>query len=536
MVTTGETVERVSQSTGASPSPNAPFRPYYGHLKIWCYLVCLLAVLLTVSPDHIGRPGLCVLLLFAPLGAVRWLRQPETGAAGRHLLWLVLALGWAVGVLTCGGGPASAGCLCVSLLFWAVYLCRRVYSQCRTPKDIFTAVFQALLYDPCAFFAPDPAVSRKTRRRHLAWWGYAAYIIMAALLLLLLLIIQAESRIDGILRAAAGFICDSAHLIVSCLVVAVFPASLIYSFLCGLKAVPAVYLSPNRASGRRWNYFGDQLCAMLCGLFIGVDCFFLAVEVYYCVVLHQPQPLQEDGLFDVLAVLLVIFIGLGLLYCRATRPRRHPSKLSVMLGVSTLGLTIFTGLRLHLYVMSYGLWAERAFFSVVLLFFALPLLGLLLLAYWGRRWFFRTTASVLAILLTLLIAIPEGVVLTQVNAAVFLNKYQAQELDGQSGEDIELSERDLRVDLMESYGIDGIPALTSLTGITDVTVDGQTLGLHVQNAILDCLCSDLGLTRTGDNQADLNMVCSAAYRSSRYRLPTTYAWVLRELERVKSHF
>lgn len=360
--------------------------------------------------------------------------------------------------------------------------------------------------------------------------------MMGTLLLLLLLIIQAESRIDGILRAAAGFMWDSAHLIVSCLVVAVFPASLIYSFLCGPKAAPEVCPSSDRANGRRRNPYGDRLCAMLCGLLIGVDCFFLAVEVYYCAILHQPQSLQTDGLYDVLAVLLVIFIGLGLLYCRATRPRRNPSKLSVMLGVSTLGLTTVTGLRLHLYVVSYGLWEERVLFSVVLLFFALPLLGLLLLAHWGRCWFLRTAASVLAILLTLLIAIPEGVVLTQVNAAVFLNKYQVQELDGQSREDKELSERDLRVDLMESYGIDGIPALTSLTGITDVMVDGQTLGLHIQNAILDCLCSDLGLTRTEDNQADLNTVCSVAHRNSRYRLPTTYAWVLQELERVKSNF
>jgi len=498
--------------------------------------VCLLATLLTVSPERIGRPGLCVLLLFAPLGAVRWLRPPGTDAAGRHLLWLVLALGWAVGELVSGGGPASAGCLCVSLMFWAVYLCRRVYDQCRTLKEIFTAVFQALLYDPCAFFLPNPAVGKNKRRRNIAWWGYAAYIMMGALLLLLLLIIQAESRIDGILRAAAGFVWGSAHLIVSCLVVAVFPASLIYSFLCGLKVAPKVCPSPDRAGGRRRHPCGGRLCAMLCGLFIGVDCFFLAVEVYYCAILHQPQPLQTTGLYDVLAVLLVIFIGLGLLCCWATRPRRHPSKLFVMLGVSTLGLAIFTGLRLHLYVVSYGLWEERALFSVVLLFFALPLLGLLLLAHWGRRWFLRTAASVLAILLTLLIAVPEGVVLTQVNAAVFLNKYQAQELDGQSGEGMELSERDLRVDLMESYGIDGIPALASLTGITDVTVDGQALGLHVQNAILDCLCSDLGLARTGDNQADLNTVCSVAQRSSRYRLPTTYAWVLRELERVKNDF
>lgn len=151
MATAGETVERVSQSMGASSLSHHSPSPYYGRLKTWCYLVCLLAMLLTVSPGRIGRPGLCVLLLIAPLGAVRWLRPPGTDAVGNHLLWLVLALGWAVGELASRGGPASAGCLCASLLFWAVYLCRRVYNQCRTRKKSSRLCFRRCFMIPAPF-------------------------------------------------------------------------------------------------------------------------------------------------------------------------------------------------------------------------------------------------------------------------------------------------------------------------------------------------------------------------------------------------
>lgn len=54
-------------------------------------------------------PGLCLLLLDAPFGAVRWLRTPGTNAAGGHFCWLIQALDWAIGILTYGGGSASAG-------------------------------------------------------------------------------------------------------------------------------------------------------------------------------------------------------------------------------------------------------------------------------------------------------------------------------------------------------------------------------------------------------------------------------------------
>lgn len=66
--------------------------------------------------------GLCLLLLGAPFGTMRWLRTTRTDVADGHLFWLVLALGWAIGILTCGGGSAGAGCTSeaslLALVFW----------------------------------------------------------------------------------------------------------------------------------------------------------------------------------------------------------------------------------------------------------------------------------------------------------------------------------------------------------------------------------------------------------------------------------
>ena len=89
-------------------------------LKLWCYLMSLMALLLTTLPAHICRTGLCILLFFAPLAAAQWLRTDGVRPAGRHLLWLLLALGWAVGLLTGRGGLVCASYFCLSLLCWSV--------------------------------------------------------------------------------------------------------------------------------------------------------------------------------------------------------------------------------------------------------------------------------------------------------------------------------------------------------------------------------------------------------------------------------
>ena len=81
-----------------------------------------------------------------------------------------------------------------------------------------------------------------------------------------------------------------------------------------------------------------------------------------------------------------------------------------------------------------------------------------------------------------------------------------------------------------------IPALLCLVNIDDVTVDGEPLGHCVQDLVLDCLCTDLGLSRTGDNQRDFNAVCSTADQIPRYRIPTIYAWAFQRLKELDQIF
>lgn len=100
----------------------------------------------------------------------------------------------------------------------------------------------------------------------------------------------------------------------------------------------------------------------------------------------------------------------------------------------------------------------------------------------------------------------------------------------------ELSEDDLRLDLMEYYGIDGVSALCRLTNIEDVTIHGQTLGTYARNVILDCFCKDLGLTRSGNDTDDVTAVLRAAADIPRYRLPSAYSIALRCLESICSRY
>lgn len=528
-----EVAERMEQGVVSKTHRNSK------QLKIRCYLVCLLALLLTLSPAYICQTGLCILLVFPPLAAVRWLRSAGTSVTKGHLLWLLLALGWSAGVLASGGGLACAVCFCISLLCWAIYLCYCA-QQGSAQSRIVVIAFQAVFYNPWAFFEPDPSISQDKRRRRLARLTYVAYILVVMLVLLALLLIQADSHIDEILRVVIGFVLERAPLIISCLGLALFPAALIYSFLFGLKTMSRLSFNPAQVPSVRKGFLETLPWPMLCGLFTVTNCFFVLVEIYFYVIQREPLPLRTDGLYDVLAVILMIFIGLAAIFYQITLPRRTPSKVSIVLGVSLFGLIIAASVRLLPYIMYYGLWNERALFSVILLILALPLLCLMFFSGRPSRWLFRSMTTVLCVFLTILIAIPNGVVLTQVNAAIFLYKYNTQKLDGQSDADtelpLELADHDLRLDLIEGYGINGIPALLSLIEIDQVTVEGETLGRHVQNAVLDCLCSDLNLARTEDNQKDINAVLYAADYIPRYRLPTSYAWALELLKRVKSTF
>lgn len=502
--------------------------------KLRCYLMCLLALLLTLSLPYICRIGLCILLVFSGLAAARCLRSAQAPAVRDHLLWLLLALGWAAGVPASGDILSCAVCFCVSLLCWGVYLGYCAYArQDKKLIEILAIVFQAVFYDPWSFFDPPPSITAKQRERWLARLVYVAYILAAVLVLLILLLIQAESRMNEILRIISGFARERTPLVLSCLVLALFPAALAYSFLTKLEEA-SLLVPPSFPSWRREGFLKTVPWPKLCILLTAVNWLFLLVELFYYVILNEPSGLRTDGLYDVLAIFMLIFIGLMVVCYCFTQPRRTPSKTSAALGISLLPLILFAGFRLFSYVMYYGLWNERALFSVVLLAFTLPLLCLTFFSNRPPRWFSHCLISLLAVFLTILIMVPSGVILSQANASIFLYKYHTHSLDGQSDlnveQPLELAGHDLRLNLMEDCGVNGIPALLRLADIDNVTVHGEPLSRHVQNAVLDCLCSDLGLPRTGDNQRDFNAVCSAADQLPRYRLPTNYAWAFERLK------
>lgn len=502
--------------------------------KLRCYLMCLLALLLTLSPFFICRIGLCILLVFSGLAATRYLRPAQVSVAKTHLLWLLLALGWTAGVLASGDILVCALCFCVSLLCWGVYLSYCAYAQQnKTLIEILAIAFQAVFYDPWAFFDPLPSFTPNKRKYWLAQLVYVAYILAAVLVLLILLLFQAESRMYEILRITLYFAQERAPLILSCLVLALFPAALAYSFLTKLKEMSSLALPPS-LSWRKEDNSETPLWPRLCIMLTLVNWLFLLVELFYYVILNEPSDLRTDGLYDVLAIFILIFIGLTVSCCWFTHPGRTSSKNSVALGISLLGLVLFAGFRLFSYIMYYGLWNERAILSVVLLVFALPLLYLMFPSNRAPHRFSHGLISLLAVFLTIPIMIPSGVILSQVNATIFLYKYHTNSLDGQSNLSaelpLELADHDLCLNLMEGCGINGIPALLRLANIDNVTVRGEPLDRRVQDAILNCLCSDLGLPRTGDNQKDFDVVCSAANQMPRYRLPTSYAWALERLK------
>lgn len=519
--------DKCSTSTSAcQPSPNQQ--------KLLCYLICLLALLLTLSPPFICRIGLCILLVFSGLAATRCLRPTQVSATKKHFLWLLLALGWAVGVMVSGNILVCAVCFCISLLCWGVYLSYYAYAHQGKPLiEILAIAFQAVFYDPWAFFDPSASFTSTTRKNWLTRLVYVAYILAAVLVLLILLLIQAESRMYEVLRITLGFAQERAPLILSCLLLALFPAALVYSFLAKLKEVfPLVSFS--LPSQPRAASLEKPLWPKLCIMLTSVNWLFLLVELFYYVVLNEPSALRTDGLHDVLAIFILIFIGLAVAYCWFTHPKCTSIKTSVALSISLFGLILFAGFRLFSYVMYYGLWNERALLSVVLLVFTLPLPCLMFFSNQIPHRFSHCLISLLAILLTILIMIPSGVILSQANAAIFLYKYHTNSLDGQSDLSaelpLELADHDLRLNLMEDCGINGIPALLRLANIDNVTVHGEPLSRCVQDMVLDCLCSDLGLPRTEDNQRDFNAVCSAADQMPRYRLPTSYAWALEQLK------
>lgn len=512
-----------------------------GNGKMWCYFVCLLSLLLSISPPYICRFGLCMLLIFPPLGAARRLRSPGNQPVGARLLWSLFALGWAAGVMTSGGGILCGMCFFASLLCWSVSLCHCVCGdRNKSFQEILSIAVQAILYDPWALFAPNPSVRADRRRRYLAWRLYAAYILAAFLIALILLLIQADNRIEGILRVSIGFALEKAPLILSCLVLAFFPAAFIYSFLYSLKSVASCCYRPPIPPVSRRRILSTLPWFWLCVLPSAVNSFLVLVEITYYIILKESLPLQPDNLYDILAVVLMLLISLTVLLCQAFLPALNSPKTYVVLGISTATLIIFAALRLYAYVYWYGLWEAKVVFSLILLIFSVILLCMLFASRRNPQWLIQCMAASVSILLILLIIIPRGLALTQINTALFLHKYDAHHLTEQflldADDPLNLHQDDLRLDLIENYGINAVPALLRLIIIDDVNVDGQPLGHHAKNAVLDCLCDDLNITRTGDNRADLDAVLLVSDNIPRYRLHTSYTWALRLLKEAQDEF
>lgn len=358
-------------------------------VKFRCYLICLLAFLLSVSPVNISRVGLFLLLLFAPLMAVYRLHVPRGAAMGWHFLLLLLALSGAVGVVSSGHNLIRLASFLFSLLFWALYLCCRICGQVVPVKTICMIVLEALFSCPAAFFIPNSEDAPEARKIKITKWIYMGYILIGVLVTLVLLLVQANKHISDILLAAGNLVAPRIPLLISCIVLALFPAAVIYSFM-------------------------------------------------------------------------LIF------------PFRRPGHLIQRIG------------------------------------------------------------SVIAILLSVLLVLPKGFVLTEVNTSIFLHKYYTHQLSAQmaeaEGTTVEFATDDLRLDLIEYYGIDGIPALARLTGIEDITIQGQTLGTYAKKAILDCLCADLELPRSENDDDDMTAVLRTAAFVSRYRLPSAHLMALQCLK------
>lgn len=504
--------------------------------KFRCYLVCFLAFLLSVSPENISRTGLLLLLLFAPLMATYRLQVPRSTAMGWHFLLLLLALSGAVGVVSSGHGLVRLASFLFSLLFWALYLCCRVCGQRAVPiKTICMIVLEALFSHPAAFFIPNSEDGPEAQKIKIAKWVYVGYILTTVLIALVLLLAQANKHIADILLVAGNLMALRIPLLISCMVLALFPATVIYSFLTQLEPTIELYgLSASGAASTDKTPFpsdGNFPWSGVCVLFVIANWSLLIAEIFYTWYLGENPLAQDYHFYDIFIIYTLILLGMAVMLYQSFVSEQVI--LFVMLGLSEVGLTVIACFRLYAYVKFHGLWADRVLLAAALLLCSATLLCMLLFSLRWPGQLIQRTGSVIAILLSVLLVLPKGFVLTEVNTSIFLHKYNTHQLSNQTAEvggAAELSADDLRLDLIEHYGIDGIPALARLTGIEDITIQGQTLGTYAKKAILDCLCADLKLPRSEDDENDVTAVLRAAAIVPRYHLPSAYLMARQCLE------
>lgn len=510
-------------------------------IKFRCYLACFLAFLLSVAPVNISRVGLLLLLLFAPLAASYRLHIPRGAAVGWHFLLLSLALSGAVGVVSGGHGVVRLAFFWLSLIFWALYLCRRVCGrQAVSTKTICMIVVEALFSCPAAFFTPSPEEAPETRKIRTAKWIYRGYILLTVLVALVLLLVQANEHIAGILLAAGNLVAPRIPLLISCMVLALFPAAVIYSFITQLEPMTKLYGldAPVTASTDKTFFFSDGNFPWfgVCVLFIVANWFLLMVEIFYTWYLGKNPLAQDYHFYDIFIIYMLILLGMAVMLYWAFVSKQVNRMLFVMLGLSDVGLTVVACFRLYAYVKLHGFWADRVLLATALLFCLATLLCMLIFPFRRSEQLIQRMGCVVAILLCALFVIPKGFALTEVNTLIFLHKYTTHQLSAQAAETeetaTELSADDLRLDLIEYYGIDGVPALTQLTGIGDITIQGQTLGAYARKAILDCLCADLKLPRSENDDNDVAAIRLTAATVPRYRLPSAYMMALQCLKSI----
>ena len=506
-------------------------------VKFRCYLICLLAFLLSVSPVNISRVGLFLLLLFAPLMAVYRLHVPRGAAMGWHFLLLLLALSGAVGVVSSGHNLIRLASF-FSLRFWALYLCCRVCGQVVPVKTICMIVLEALFSCPAAFFIPNSEDAPEARKIKITKWIYMGYILIGVLVTLVLLLVQANKHISDILLAAGNLVAPRIPLLISCIVLALFPAAVIYSFITQLEPMTKLYgLGTSAIASTDKTLFlfdGNFPWSGVCVLFVVANWSLLIVEIFYTWYLGENPLAQDYHFYDIFIIYTLILLGMAVMLYRALTSEQVNRALFVMLGLSDVGLTVIACCRLYAYVKFHGLWADRVFLATALLLYSATLLCMLIFPFRWPGYLIQRIGSVIAILLSVLLVLPKGFVLTEVNTSIFLHKYYTHQLSAQmaeaEGTTVEFATDDLRLDLIEYYGIDGIPALARLTGIEDITIQGQTLGTYAKKAILDCLCADLELPRSENDDDDMTAVLRTAAFVSRYRLPSAHLMALQCLK------
>jgi len=514
---------------------NSTVRPNLTGLKASCYFVCLLALLLSVSPKRISCLGLFLLLLFAPLSAARWLQKGKP----KEKAFLFLSVCSAVGVLAGGPGLSCFICFCLSLLFWSVYLCRCVFVGMPLRWSCHT-VLLALFSDPGSYFT-DLLRDWEARRERLTKYAYSFYLLAAVFTGLVLLLAQANNHFPIIFQTCCILILKKVPLFSACFLLALFPASFIYGFLKELKTGEGdtyVLGKPKTAACNIPNIPWGLLILLV----TAANWSLLIVELYYTVYLKDAPLPESYRFYDIFVILLMLFISYAAL-CFAVfstaQPQKKPAVLTcVSLGVSSVGLVILVCWRLGMYIYYHGLWRDRIIFCFYILL-AIPL-SLQIFIDCGTGTLIRRVSCTFIIVLAIAMTCPRGLFLTEVNTQIFIHKYHTQQLFAQRAGDLNtptlLSSEDLRMDLVVGYGIEAIPALTWLVKIEDVTYQGQILGEYARSAILDCLCEDLNLTRTGDDTKDLASVYFAYADIPRYRLPTRYALALQYVDNVKDSF